>query len=501
VRTRASGLVGAGFGLALTVGMLTAQPSESAPAPAAVATGAPAGVPMPRLSKPPAGLTGHPLWDSWHDLDSFGYREDEYLVSGRARALDGTTAPYTTRIIVTRPKTQARSNGAVLLDWVNVTAQFENAVDTAEGREVLLREGWTFVHVSAQKAGTCCNPLTPQGYDPVRYAALNHPGDQFSADMFSQTARAMKAHQGLDPMKGLKVKRVIAAGQSQSANKLYDYVTQWQASANVIDGFLIHGNGTVKKTFPAKLTVPVLNLLADREAEPAKPTDDRNYRLWEVAGTGHSGYFIGVQQVQGSSQRVAGLPQMDRAGYRALIEDAGNYGQIPDPRLAACVVYGSTMPMHYSVNAALHQLDRWVRTGKRPPRTPRFQFEGAEQALDEFGNPLGGIRLPPIEVPVAEYQSTACNLGGITVPFSDAQIQGLYPTFNRYQRLMKRATNRAVKRGWLLPVDAKDMMRRVCTVRSRYPAALAGTCKASRYDPPRFASKPHGYTRPHAPPG
>ena len=142
----------------------------------------------------------------------------------------------------------------------------------------------------------------------MRYAAINHPGDKYSADMLSQIAKAMKAHQGLDPMKGLKVKRVIAAGQSQSADKLYDYVTQWQATADVIDGFLIHGNGTVKKTFPAKLTVPVLNLLSDREAEPEKPTKDKNYRLWEVSGTGHSGYFIGVQQVQGSSQRVAGLP-------------------------------------------------------------------------------------------------------------------------------------------------------------------------------------------------
>ena len=260
-----------------------------------------------------------------------------------------------------RPKTKKRFYGAVMLDWVNVTAQFENGVDMAEGREVLLREGWTFVHVSAQKAGTCCIPLTPQGYDPLRYAAINHPGDKYSADMLSQIARAMKAHQGLDPMKGLTVERVIAAGQSQSADKLYDYVANWQAAAGVIDGFLIHGNGTVKKTFPGKLTVPVLNLLSDREAEPAKPTKDRNYRLWEVAGTGHSGFFIGVQQVQGSSQRVAGLPPVSRAAYQALIDDAGNYGQIPDPRLAACIVYGSTMPMHYSVNAVLPQLDRLAR--------------------------------------------------------------------------------------------------------------------------------------------
>jgi hypothetical protein len=485
------GFVAAAVGMALAVALLTSPPGDASPpaaAPAPNAAVAPAGVPLPTLSRPPAGVHGHALWDSWHELGSFGYREDEYLVSGTARALDGTTAPYTTRIIVTRPREERRSNGTVMLDWVNVTAQFENAVDTLEGRELLLREGWTYVHVSAQKAGVCCSPLTPQVYDPLRYAALNHPGDQFAADIFSQVALAMRAHQGLDPMKGLAVERVIAAGQSQSADKLYDYVTQWQEQAQVIDGFLIHGNGTVKKTFPAPLDVPVLNLLADREADPEPPTTDPNYRLWEVAGTGHSGYFIGVQSVQGNGPRVAGLPAADKAAYTRLIDEAGNYGQLPDPRLAACVVYGAAMPMHYTVNSALHELNRWVRTGKRPARAPRFEFDGTALAKDEFGNTRGGIRLPPAEVPVARYESTACELGGITVPFSDQQVRELYPTFDRYQQLMRRATNRAVRAGFLLPPDARDMMRRVCTVRTRYPAGLRGTCRAATYDPPRFAS-------------
>ncbi len=482
---------------------MMAGASASAPTStqALAASTAPSGVPLPKLTDPPAGIHGHPLWDSWHDLDMFGYREQEYFVSGTARALDGSTAPYTTRIIVTRPKTQKRFNGAVMLDWVNVTAQFENAVDTLEAREMLLREGWAYVHVSAQRAGLCCSPLTPQVYDPVRYASINHPGDAYAEDMFSQIALAVRSHRGADPMKGLKVKRVIAAGQSQSADRLYGYVSNWQKAAGVIDGFLIHGNGTVKKTFPTKLSVPVLNLLSDREGEPDAPTKDKKYRLWEVAATAHSDFFIGVQSVDGNGQRVADQPAADRAGYRAIIEDAGNYGQILDPLLGTCTLAGATMPMHYAVSTALHQLDRWVRTGKRPPRTPRYAFDGDALATDQFGNTRGGIRLPPVAVPVARYESTLCNLGGITVPFSDQQVQDLYPTFKRYQRLMKRATNRAVKRGWLLRPDAKDMMRRVCAMQDRYPAAAKGTCKAASYKPPRFASKPHGYNRPHAPPG
>src|SRR3954452_25612809 len=84
-------------------------------------------VPTPKLSNPPAGVHGHPLWDSWHELKSFGYEQHEYFVFDTARPLDASPAPYTTRIVVFRPKSEARFNGSVMLDWVNVTAQFENA--------------------------------------------------------------------------------------------------------------------------------------------------------------------------------------------------------------------------------------------------------------------------------------------------------------------------------------------------------------------------------------
>jgi hypothetical protein len=444
-------------------------------------------VPAPHLSDPPEGIHGHPLWDSWHQLAPFGYRQREFFVSGEARADDGTTAPYTTRIVVFRPRSDEDFNGTVLLDWVNVTAQFENAVDILEAREMLLREGYAFVHVSAQSAGLCCTPLTPKVWDPVRYQAISHPGDDYAADIFAQVARAVRAPEGVDPLGALTVRRVLASGQSQSANRLYDYVSSGQAAGDdVFDGFLIHGGG--EKTFDVPLATPVLHLLSDLEADPSPPSDDPRYRLWEVAATAHSDYFIGYQSIFGNGPRTADQPARDRAGYDEVIDAAGNYGQVPAPLHATCTAAGATMPMHYAASTALHQLDRWVRTGAAPPVTPRFTFDETtgQLAKDEHGNTRGGIRMPPVEVPVATYLTTACGLGGITVPFTDAQVQALYPTFADYQDKMRRATDRAVRRGWLLPPDARDQMRRVCTVRERYPAGSRGRCQD--YRPPSFGS-------------
>ena len=139
-------------------------------------------VPNPTVTGPiTGGLKGFPLWDSWYEVGSLGYTQAEYFVEGTAKACSAGTATcpdaipvpasYRTRIIVTRPTDPAKFNGTVVMDWVNVTAQFENAVDTVESHDYLLRQGYAFVHVSAQAAGICCTPLTPQVWDPVRYGA------------------------------------------------------------------------------------------------------------------------------------------------------------------------------------------------------------------------------------------------------------------------------------------------------------------------------------------
>jgi hypothetical protein len=437
-----------------------------------------AAVPSARVRGPigDVGIRGHALFDSPFDLTPLGYKDDEYFASGVARTVAGdATAPYTTRIIVTRPISPSRFNGTVLLDWVNVTAQFENAVDSVEGREMLLREGYAYVHVSVQAAGICCTPLTPKVWDPVRYAALSHPGDDYANDILSQVARAVRAPIGVDPFAGLTVARVLAIGQSQSANRLYDYVTESQSSAGAIDGFLIHGGGS--KSYDSPPAVPVLHLLSDAEASPANPNTSQNYRLWEIAGTSHSDFWIGYYQVFGQGPRtLADAGKRQYGELEDLNETAGTYGEQIHPLDAVCIVAGGTMPMRYAVAAAIDRLDAWVRTGVAPPNGPRFEFTNGTLARDANGNARGGIRLPPIEVPVASYVSTSCGLGGITVPFNELQLQALYPTHADYYAKMTAATKASAAAGWLLPEDAADLLRRACAAKNRWGDLSGSGC-------------------------
>ena len=458
-----AGLVGAGVPL---------QARAAAPA-SPVAT--------PTVTGPiTGGIRGHALFDSWFDVSQLrpiAYTQAEYFVSGTASdlATPATTAAYTTRIIVTRPANEEDFNGTVLLDWVNVTAQFENAVDSLEAHRMLTREGFAIVQASVQQAGICCTPLTPKVWDPVRYAALNHPGDNYANDILSQIAKAVRASTTVDPMGGLKVKHILASGQSQSADKLDTYVRQVQPTAGVIDGFLIHGGGS--KLWNPPPAVPVLHLLSDEEAAPQRPNTDVNYRLWEIAGTAHSDFWLGYNQVFGEGPRVlADAPQKPASADDALSVTAGNYGEIVHPMDATCILAGSTMPMRYAVASAIDHLNRWVSTGQAPPSGPAFQFDtSGNQAKDQHQNSLGGIRYPPIDVPVATYESTVCVLGGITVPFTDVQLHMLYPTHAGYYSAVAAATTHAVDAGWLLPADAVDLLTRACAAKARWPGA-GDTC-------------------------
>jgi hypothetical protein len=250
------------------------------------------------------GLRGHALWDSWFDLVPLGYMDEEYFVAGRAKVQpDGAEADYVTRILITRPVDPRDFNGTVVLDWVNVTAQFENPVDSLESHEYLMRHGYAFVHVSAQKAGVDGTPLTPKQWDPVRYASLSHPGDAYAFDMFAQIARALREPGDVDAMGGLKVRRVLAMGQSQSAQKLHDYVDLGYARSRMLDGILIHGDVGSGKLF-AELPVPVVQLLSDYEAEPEEPApaDPANYRLWEIAGTAHTDHWSACTRSKGRAR-------------------------------------------------------------------------------------------------------------------------------------------------------------------------------------------------------
>src|SRR5215469_6585574 len=169
------------------------------------------------------------------DLAPLGYRIDEFFVSGTAssyklssaptadgrwNAVPAETVPYTTRIVTVRPSDPEKFNGTVVVEWLNVSGGADGAADWIGMHREILRNSYAYVGVSAQKVGVeggpsllaAGNPLKKA--NPERYGRLNHPGDAFSYDIFSQAGGLLRAPSKV--LAPLVSKRVIAVGESQS---------------------------------------------------------------------------------------------------------------------------------------------------------------------------------------------------------------------------------------------------------------------------------------------
>jgi Alpha/beta hydrolase domain len=440
-----------------------------------------------------------------YDLAEVGYEVSEAFLAGTATSYrlpgppsaDGVwnasaaeTAPFTTRVVVIRPIDSAKFNGTVLVEWLNVTAGQDAGADWMVAHREMVRKGYAYVGVSAQKVGVEGGPtIMEQGgqglkqADPKRYAALSHPGDAFAFDIFSQVGAKLKSAGAGGLLGSLAPRRVLGIGESQSAAFLTTYVNAVDPVARVFDGFFIHsrfgssasldGRGMAGAMpahvrFRPDLRVPVMTLITETDLLGARLSgyhasrrpDDRHLRVWEVPGAAHAdNYMFGGAFIDSGKQGVEVLakvftPTHDAPG--AKVEMPLNPG----------------MPHHYVTEAALNALDHWVRTGRTPASTPPMVLatggeEGTEPslALDANGIARGGVRTPWVDVPTirlsgkGDPKSFIGMLAGAGEPFTKAQLALLYPGGKaEYLSRFTASLDAAIRAGHLLPEDRAEIL-------------------------------------------
>ncbi len=76
---------------------------------------------------------------------------------------------------------------------------------------------------------------------PDRYSSLEHPGDAWSFDMFTQVGELLRLPADENPLQGLTARQLLAAGESQSAACLVTYINAVDRHAQLFDGFFVHG--------------------------------------------------------------------------------------------------------------------------------------------------------------------------------------------------------------------------------------------------------------------
>jgi hypothetical protein len=432
------------------------------------------------------------------DLATVGYAQSEFFIEGTASAhtpLDPLTndgrwniapfspATYKTRMVVNRPIDPHDFNGSVVVEWFNVSGGVDASPDWQHMHTELIRKGYVWVGVSAQSVGlnqlkcpAMSPPACPAAGDPARYVSLVHPGDSHSYDIYSQAGQAVRDRADL-VLGGLKPRRVIAAGESQSAGRLTTYIDAVHPLVEVYDGFMVHSRGasgapltqpplasvpTPNPTFIRDdLDVPVIVFANENDAGSfaARQADGPLYRLWEVAGTAHFDQYGLVQ---------AATDVGDRQTVIDWFGTMRNPTSNPSPTFS-CQLPINTGPSTFVMRSAIRHLNRWILTGMPPPGAPRLKTVSVAPLayeVDEFGNVLGGIRTPAVDAPVARLNGLGqppgglnqfCFLFGITVPLSEEQLEGRYMHHVRFALEWTRATWSAVAKGFLLPEDGFDI--------------------------------------------
>jgi hypothetical protein len=254
---------------------------------------------------------------------------------------------------------------------------------------------------------------------------------------------------------GGPVRKMVLAGTSMTAGVLINYlpahlVYRTPQMQRIYDGFLPMSNGAMIRD----VDVPVVHVPTMHEVsgnitnkqdgdEPGK-----QYRLYEFSGMGH-------------------------------IDTRDSVRMQPNP----CAQPLSTFPVQAYMSVALDHLLKWVDKGTVPPRAERIWLDrnefndGSMMALDDHGNPRGGVRNTYVDVPTAKYvirpaaitpvispasayvtrggQQAAnqmCGLSTAQIGFPSSRLKELYKNKSAYVRAVETRLTELEKTGWSLPV-------------------------------------------------
>jgi hypothetical protein len=426
--------------------------------------------PIPATAPPGDPSHNYPFFSTIWIPPASGYVEEEFFMEGTAQrfttpplmtgTVTGSGFPYKVRMIVRRPSSAAQFSGKVVIEWLNVTNNFELDVQWNRAYDLFIREGWAYVGVGVQRAGIVTAGTALRDWNPSRYGTLDVTvggtlnDDSLKYDIFSQAAQAVMNPVGVDPLGGLSGRQmVIATGDSQSTSNLGTYLNSVHPLDPIYQGFELGGVLTVP--IRTDISQKVFKVISEYDANSGevriRRPDTSTYVAWEVAGASHTDYHNFL---------INGPIRLRDEGVTGTTPDTQNCVDPARSRINLFLVH----------QAAYDWIARWILTGVQPPSMPQpltvldFNTRPVTFARDSNGLVQGGIRLADMVVPTAlnngwntagkpPTSAASCQQAGTHVPFSQATLTALYPTLGGYENQVLYAAKANAVAGFILPVD------------------------------------------------
>src|SRR4051812_14433996 len=473
----------------------------------------------------PFGAADHTLVPE--DLSKVGYVEEEYLVSGKANVYTWPApgpavvrtpdAPYTTRILVRRPAKASRFSGNVVVEMLNPSNQFDLNIGWAMAHRQMVRNGDAWVGITDKPIDV----LALKKFDPVRYASLSFANplalddprncqnpvtsvdppsarsrsteDGLAWDIYSQVGALVRSRDRANPLAyrsgrhdwrggqhghGATVKHVYGFGYSQTGGDLYDYINAIHPLDVARNGHPIYDGYIVAVAGGAFVGIVPINQCEPPRGVGAPRLQFSNVGVPIIHVMSQSDYLFGIDSRRPDSDAPADrFRHYEMAGAAHATPDELNFAATSTDIMKAgvavpsmtCGVPGeefprSRFPSRIFFDAMLRNLDLWVRYGIRPPHADPIKVENGAGVLDEFGNVVGGLRSPYLDVPTSTWFGSTpgggfCGIAGHEVPLGPAVLQQQYPSHGAYVRAVVKDTAKLVAGRYITADDGLDLIR------------------------------------------
>ena len=466
-----------------------ASPAHGLPATPGAAIALPAIV---SVGPPPRG--GGVAHEADPDLPA-DYVEEEFLVSGRGRVFGyddrgeakvvSADHPWTTRVLVRHPRDPRRASGWAFVEPLH--PEVGRSFAWRQSAAYLARSGDTWIGVTTVRnldlygAGDPLQQL--KAFDKDRYAAVQFgiakTEGGLTWDVIAGVGTLARSGRLTG---GMPVRKTMIGGWSGAGALTLFFANTFMKRERLPDGgpifdaVLLGEPGWYPRINaasgdplpydirqrPAPLDVPTISVSSTAPIEfgmPFRPRADSDaaegrYRAFEIAGANHRGR---LHPFGGDLTKLCG----------------GTMSDFP-------------LDAYYSL--AIDWLKRWSDRGEAPPASRPIRIDRYGQvAVDAKGNPVGGVRSPELDVPIARYFQThdaalvACRGGGRMERLLRSALVRRYGTKAGYVAAVRARASSLVREGWLLRPDANAAVARAGSFdgfdRPRLPVGATSTSR------------------------
>ena len=444
------------------------------------------------------------------NLAEYGYTEEEYSVEGLANIYTWPedagharvamqNAPYGSRILVRKPADPACFSGTVFIEMLNWARGYDRTICSwGNCHEQIMQKGDAWIGVTIRSS--VIDNL--KKFDPARYGRLSfenpvpreHRVDRpqsntyhddytdpdrengLTWDFYSQTAILVREQDPRNPLDGYGVRTVIGTGATAGDLATYaaaiDPVVCASDGSNIFDGFLIFMTGAPGNVnqYEEKLhymdprcrfygKVPLIRAYTCKDmlgggfhpdwAYMQRRNDSDGdeagnyYRSYEIAGTSlFLSYTYHLEPCHEDVAKMGLVIKNYRTGKKWTEEDLKAF----------------EFPTRYALDAMHENLKLWIAEGIAPPCCKPYETEHAypatELAEDEYGNVLGGLRLPYLRVPAYHLRKDAK-----AEAFGQELLIRLYKDAGSYAAKVAQACEDCVRERILTRRDADKIIR------------------------------------------